>query len=198
MAMRARPAFGDNAPVAFQLPSPFSDVLAGTIPGVSILPIVRRKTDPVQEFVVSNLDGIAASGLEIHETNAAITVLYNPHKVTHEQIDAAEKAGKLLELFPAVKQFSTPSRVTRLQNVELRFHCGNEDVDCSAELSPAVWRTILAGHKATSKGISVYEGKKSPITIFFNEGRIGELLILSDDGTEHIALISERSDEAEP
>lgn len=100
LAPQAAPA---EAP-AFQLPSPFADVVAGTIPGVTVPPIVQGKTDQLQEFVVSNLDEIMASGLDMHETDDAMTVFFNPSKVTPEQIDKAAKAGKLLELFPAAAQ----------------------------------------------------------------------------------------------
>jgi hypothetical protein len=93
-------------PTSFVLPSPFSDVVAGKIAGVTIPPIIARKTDPIQEFFVSNLDEIMASGMDLHETPDAVSVFFNPSKVTPEQIEEADKAGKLLELFPPVTRLS--------------------------------------------------------------------------------------------
>lgn len=103
-AAPSAPLAAPAAEQGFQLPSPFSDVVAGTIPGVSIPPIVGRKTNQIQEFVVANMDDIMASGLDLHETDDATTVLFNPAKVTAEQIDEAAKSGKLFELFPLADQ----------------------------------------------------------------------------------------------
>lgn len=92
------------APALAQLPSPIADVHAGTIAAISLAPITGRKTDPLQEFVVQNLDEISAAGVDYHELPDKHSVLYNPTKVTPEQLDTADKAGKLFELAPLARE----------------------------------------------------------------------------------------------
>lgn len=85
---------------AFQPIPPFSDVIAGNLPAVSLPPIVGRKTDPLQEYLISNYDDMANSGLEMHETPDAFTVLFNPKLITAAAIDKADKEGRLQEVAP--------------------------------------------------------------------------------------------------
>jgi len=96
------PAAPEAAPAAPQLPSPFSDVLAGTVPAVSLAPIHGRKTDPAQEFVVQNMDELAQAGIDYHELPDHHSVLFNPAKISSEQLDSADKAGKLFDVAPLV------------------------------------------------------------------------------------------------
>lgn len=89
-------------PVA-RLPSPISDVQSGSVPAISLAPIQGKKTDPLQEFVVQNLDEISAAGVDYHELPDHHSVLFNPAKITPAQIDAADKAGKLFEVAPLAR-----------------------------------------------------------------------------------------------
>ena len=100
-------------PQANQLPRPFADIVAGTLPAVSLAPIVHRQTDEAQEYVVSNFIQLGEAGLGYHELKSNHSVLFNPTKISTEQIDAAEEAGKLYEVAPLVRELGkaveTPS-----------------------------------------------------------------------------------------
>lgn len=86
-----------------QFPSPFADVAAGTVPAISLAPIENRKTDEAQEFAVQNLDALKDAGVEYFELSDAHSVFFNPAKISLEQIEAADKVGKLFEVAPLAK-----------------------------------------------------------------------------------------------
>jgi hypothetical protein len=93
-----------QAPAAPSLPSPFLDVANGLVPAISLAPIEGKKTDPAQEYAVSNLDELSASGIEYHEiADTNESVFFNPSKISAEQIDEAYKAGKLHEIAPLAR-----------------------------------------------------------------------------------------------
>lgn len=102
------PLAPDGAPAPAAFPSPFSEVISGALPAVSLAPISDRKTDPAQEFVVSNLDELTAAGLDYHELKDNHSVLFNPAKITAAQLDEADKAGKLFEIAPLVHDLAAP------------------------------------------------------------------------------------------
>lgn len=89
------------------LPSPFADIASGAMPAITLAPIEDQKTDPAQEFTVANFDALAAAGIEYHEIpESSESVLFNPSKVTPEQINEAYAAGKLHELAPVVRDLA--------------------------------------------------------------------------------------------
>lgn len=95
-----------------QFPSPFADVLAGSVPAVSLAPLHGSKTDPAQEFVVSNFEELTNAGLDYHETPDNHSVLFNPKVISADQIDKADKAGELFRLAPLVKDLAQPGAET--------------------------------------------------------------------------------------
>ena len=56
-AVSTAPAAPAPAPAA-EVPSPFVDVLSGSVPGVTIDPIVGGKTNDLQEYVVDRKSGV--------------------------------------------------------------------------------------------------------------------------------------------
>jgi len=93
------PAPQEAAPV--QVPPPFSDVVAGTVPAVAVPPIHKdTEPDPVQSFVIQNLDTLTKAGLDYFEASNATTVVFNPAKISEAQLAKADKAGKLNEVAP--------------------------------------------------------------------------------------------------
>jgi len=93
------PAPQEAAPV--QVPPPFSDVVAGTVPAVAVPPIHKdTEPDPVQSFVIQNLDTLTKAGLDYYEAADLSTVLFNPSKITEAQLQEADKAGKLSSVAP--------------------------------------------------------------------------------------------------
>lgn len=98
------PAAPAAQPAAPELPSPFADVAQGTVPAVSLAPIEGQKMDPAQQFVLDQFDALPAAGLDYHDIpETHISVIFNPGKVTIDDIEAAYKAGTLDQLAPQVR-----------------------------------------------------------------------------------------------
>lgn len=93
------------------LPSPFADVVAGSVPAVSLAPIVGGRGDPTQEWVVGNFEALLGSGLEYAELPDAVSVFFNPKLTTAEDLKAADKAGKLAEIAPPAVEIGKPPAV---------------------------------------------------------------------------------------
>lgn len=96
-------------PAGSGFPSPLADVEAGSVPAISMAPIREGKMDEIQKFTVENFDAILQSGLEYHDLPDAHSVLFNPKLISIEQIEAADKAGKLFEVAPLAKGLGTPA-----------------------------------------------------------------------------------------
>lgn len=102
LAPEAAPAPAPQAPAApaVELPEPIASVARRELPGV-IVPPLRPGTqpDPLQLFVVSNLDVIMeAAPIQYYDTAAQETVLYNSELLTEEQLQQAEQDGTLQKL----------------------------------------------------------------------------------------------------
>jgi len=93
------------APTDTALPTPFDAIAAGQLPGLQVPPVTKEAgaLDPIQDFVVSNLHTLQASGLDFTDLPNDVTVVYNPEVVTTEAIAAAFKDGTLDQLIPSAQ-----------------------------------------------------------------------------------------------
>jgi hypothetical protein len=93
------------APDSGTLPTPFDAIAAGQLPGLQVPPITKEAgaLDPIQDFVVSNLHTLQASGLDFTDLPNDVTVVYNPSVVTTEAIAAAFSDGTLDQLIPSAQ-----------------------------------------------------------------------------------------------
>jgi len=92
-----------NAPAeaAPSIPSPFVDIVEGKVPGVTLPPINDGQMSPAQEFVVSNFNALMDAGLDYYEfEDTAESVIFNPQKISEQQLKEAREAGTLGELLP--------------------------------------------------------------------------------------------------
>lgn len=97
----AAPApLAEPAPAA--LPSPLDAVQAGQVPAITLSAFDEK--DPLHEFVVSNFEELPKLGLDYTdlEGSEGLSAIFNPAKVSADQIQAAYKAGKLEEIAPLV------------------------------------------------------------------------------------------------
>lgn len=91
------------------LPSPFADVVAGSIPAVLVPPIgPHGKPDPVQEFAANNFSDLLQAGLSWHETKDQAVVLFNPKLISEAKVIAADKAGTLSKIAQPVTSLQAP------------------------------------------------------------------------------------------
>jgi hypothetical protein len=115
------------APVAF--PSPLSDVVAGSLPAVTIPPVPKDgEPDPIQIYVSDRFDSLLKAGLDWHETKDQSVVLYNPDLISTEKIAAAEKAGNLNKIAPPVKQLIAAEAAAQAAPVPAGALAGAADV----------------------------------------------------------------------
>lgn len=99
LAPEAAPAPAPEA-AAVELPEPIAAVARKELPGVIVPPLrPGAPPDPLQLFVVSNLDVIMQQApIEFYDTAAQETVLYNSELLTAEQLQQAEQDGTLQKL----------------------------------------------------------------------------------------------------
>jgi hypothetical protein len=102
-ALPSQAAPNSEAGEAPGIPSPFDDVAAGKIPAVTLAPIEGRQTDPAQEYIVQNFDKLPDLGLEYVELSKSHSVVFNPKETSAEELQAADKAGKLFDVAPLVR-----------------------------------------------------------------------------------------------
>jgi hypothetical protein len=98
------PAPAEMAPAELEIPSPLADVVAGSIPGVTLPPIEGQPT-PLQEFVVANFQRLNESGLEYFELPDLSSVVYNPDVITEADLPAAAEDGSLAQITPLAADF---------------------------------------------------------------------------------------------
>ena len=95
---------------ASSLPSPFGDVVAGTVPAVSIPPLHKdAEPDPLQGFVIQNLPELTKSGLDFFEAKDLSTVVFNPEKISEKDLKTADESGKLAEVAPPAQAPAEPA-----------------------------------------------------------------------------------------
>ncbi len=96
----------DAAPA---VPPPFAAIVAGDVPALSVPPVHKdTPPNPVQSFVISNLDTLAKAGLDYYEASNSTTVLFNPAKITEKELHEADKAGKLDAVAPVAALPAAP------------------------------------------------------------------------------------------
>lgn len=92
------------------LPSPFADVLAGSIPAVVIPPIpAHGKPNDVQTWASNHFGDLLQAGLDYHETKDQAVVLFNPKVIPLAKVEAAEKNGTLNKLAVPAKSIAAPA-----------------------------------------------------------------------------------------
>lgn len=97
------------APDAGALPSPFADVVSGSIPAVLIPAIpAHGKPDPVQEFAANRFGDLLQAGLDYHETKDQSVVLFNPKVISAEKVAAADRDGTLGKIAQPVDDIAAP------------------------------------------------------------------------------------------
>ncbi len=85
-----------------QLPEPLDAVARKELPAVAVPPLQPGvPPDPVQSFLVANLDVLPEAGLGWYDTQAKQTVVFNTELLTEEQLAQSEKDGTLASLLQA-------------------------------------------------------------------------------------------------
>jgi len=88
-----------NAPEAAELPSPFPQLQSGEVSAVLVPPIDDTTSGlPEVNAVVDNFDKLPELGIEVYEAQDKSSVLYNPTKVTEQELVKADEAGTLAQL----------------------------------------------------------------------------------------------------
>jgi hypothetical protein len=95
------------APAAPEFPSPFLDVVQGSVLGVTI-PAIEGQTNELQEFVVQNFTQLQDAGLDYIELPDMQSVFFNPQVISEKDIQAAAEAGTLGQIAPLVEQLGAP------------------------------------------------------------------------------------------
>lgn len=98
-AQAPEPAPAAPAPdPAAQFPQ-LSPILSGAVPGV--IANKHDANDPLVKQILADLPAVLDLGLGLYRSKAGTSsVLFNPSKVTEEQLKKADKAGKLEDIFP--------------------------------------------------------------------------------------------------
>lgn len=101
-------------PLPVDLPSPFSDVARGKIPAVIVPPIRKDSnlSDPALTFVATNLPDLVEVGLEFYDTKNLETVVYNPERVSENELKRAEEKGTLPEIATPLAPPAPPAEAT--------------------------------------------------------------------------------------
>jgi hypothetical protein len=105
-------------PTPADLPPPFSDVAAGSLPAVSLPPEPRnRVASPLSSYVAQNLHQLASAGLDLYEGIHKDSVFFNPTKITLEELKKADRAGRLFKVAPLIPQPRQPAAPTGTRTV---------------------------------------------------------------------------------
>lgn len=95
------PTVALNEPEVATLPPPLPDIQSGKTPAVLVPPITKEMlADPLIDSVVNHFDQLSELGIGYYEAADQSTVLFNPEKVTEEQLKEAEQNGTLAQLAP--------------------------------------------------------------------------------------------------
>jgi len=96
LAPKAEPAAETNVPEAAELPPPIPQVQSGDVPAVLVPPITRDMlNDPRVSSLIELFPKFGELGIDTYETKDLSTVLYNPKKVTEQELKKAEEEGTL-------------------------------------------------------------------------------------------------------
>jgi len=95
------PAMPNGPPAYTQFPFPLSFVGSGELPAVTFPPEPQdRSLSAVSAWIARNLDPIVRSGIDFTELKDKRSVLFNPKKISREEINTAEREGRVERIAP--------------------------------------------------------------------------------------------------
>lgn len=103
----SEPVAAVNKPEEATLPPPLPQLESGEVPAVLVPPVTQElMADPVIDAVVNNFPRLGELGLAYYEASDMSTVLYNPDKITEQELQEADKNGTLAQIATPLDAFS--------------------------------------------------------------------------------------------